>query len=168
MAEALLEPFAPLSMTVADAGDEPLLEPQPGATPLWQDCRLEALFELDLDVAGLRAGCNGCRAQPDNSWISSTMRTGRTAGASTRWISALPTGSGWCRGIRQRPVNRLCTWIPVWPSAAAVTPPPGSVWTGWPGPISKIAPVLDYGCGSGILALAALKLGCLAGAGHRS
>ena len=53
-AESLLAPFAPLSVTVVDAGDEPLLEPQPGATPLWQACRLEALFELDLDVAALR------------------------------------------------------------------------------------------------------------------
>ena len=40
-----------LSVTVQDAGDEPLLEPAPGATPLWSNTRVIALFDA----------CTGCR-----------------------------------------------------------------------------------------------------------
>ena len=44
-----------LSVTVLDAGDEPLLEPAPGETPLWSSVRLVALFSVDNDVALLRS-----------------------------------------------------------------------------------------------------------------
>ena len=39
-----------LSVTLVDAGDEPLLEPAPGETPLWTDSRLVALFDPKTDV----------------------------------------------------------------------------------------------------------------------
>src|SRR5688572_33068456 len=34
-----------IAISLADAGDEPLLEPAPGETPLWQAVRLRALYE---------------------------------------------------------------------------------------------------------------------------
>jgi ribosomal protein L11 methyltransferase len=39
------------SLTLSDAGNEPVLEPAPGATPLWSDTRLTALFAADSDFA---------------------------------------------------------------------------------------------------------------------
>ena len=37
--EAVLVASGALSVTLTDAGDEPVLEPAPGETPLWSDVR---------------------------------------------------------------------------------------------------------------------------------
>ena len=44
-----------LSVTATDAGDEPLLEPAPGETPLWQRVRVTALMDAGADCAALSA-----------------------------------------------------------------------------------------------------------------
>ena len=54
LADSLSEVFhsmGALSITVLDAGDEPLLEPAPGDTPLWSRSRLVALFDDGVDPA---------------------------------------------------------------------------------------------------------------------
>ena len=56
-----------------------------------------------------------------------------------------------------------CAWTRGWPSAPARTPPPSSAWS-WSNPVmAELVPqetdVIDVGCGSGILSMAALKLG---------
>ena len=43
-----------LSVTVLDAGDEPLLEPAPGETPLWSNTRVIALFDAAQDGVELK------------------------------------------------------------------------------------------------------------------
>ena len=48
--EAALENAGALAVTLGDAGDDPQLEPPPGAMPLWEAVRLDALF--DDDAAG--------------------------------------------------------------------------------------------------------------------
>ncbi len=56
-----------IAVSLADAGDEPLLEPAPGETPVWQAVRLRALFEVSVNPdgrgrdAGGRAGTAGRR-----------------------------------------------------------------------------------------------------------
>jgi ribosomal protein L11 methyltransferase len=52
--EALLEAAGALSVTLADAADEPMFEPPPGATPLWQATRVTGLFDADRDLDALR------------------------------------------------------------------------------------------------------------------
>ena len=47
---ALLDNGA-LSVTLTDAGDDPVLEPAPGETPLWTRTRVTALFDADSDVS---------------------------------------------------------------------------------------------------------------------
>ena len=51
--EAVLVANGALSVTLTDAGDEPVLEPAPGETPLWRDVRLTALFDDQADLATL-------------------------------------------------------------------------------------------------------------------
>src|SRR5262245_29584340 len=38
------------SITLEDEGDDPVLEPLPGTTPLWPRVRLKALFDSDIDT----------------------------------------------------------------------------------------------------------------------
>jgi ribosomal protein L11 methyltransferase len=157
-AEIILAAFAPLSVTVADAADEPLLEPAPGATPLWKNCRLEALFDLDLDVAALRDAL-------------------RAAGFETAGVDFLDDAD-WQNRWRQFAVD-FCFADRLWlvprdtpaPGEPALHLDPGLAFGSGSHPTTRLCldwlaraeltgrTVLDYGCGSGILALAALKLG---------
>ena len=157
-AAALVESFAALSVTVSDAGDEPVLEPDPGAMPLWNACRLDALFELDLDVRGLRQALNtaGFTANvdflDDADWLNRWRQYAVDVCFADRlWLvprdveaagePALRLDPGLAFGSGSHPTTRLCL---DWLSQQDL----------------NSCAVLDYGCGSGILALAARKLGC--------
>lgn len=159
--DALLEHGAQ-AITLRDAGDQPLLEPGVGETPLWHDVTLTALF--DAAVARERIEAAVAPVVP---------------GASYRWrvLDDRPWEREWLtRFAPQRYGRRL--WVipgdiaPVEPDAANVLLDPGLAFgTGdhettalcleWLGDRDDLAGarVLDYGCGSGILAIAALRLG---------
>ena len=38
------------SVTMTDAGDNPVLEPGPGETPLWTDTSITGMFSPDVDL----------------------------------------------------------------------------------------------------------------------
>ncbi|MFN2308934.1 MAG: 50S ribosomal protein L11 methyltransferase, partial [Gammaproteobacteria bacterium] len=61
---AVFEAQGALSVTLQDAGDQPLFEPPPGATPLWSQVQVTALFADSADVACIRAGL-AARFGPD-------------------------------------------------------------------------------------------------------
>ena len=42
------------SVTLSDAGDDPVLEPGPGETPLWSNTRISGLFPGDADMEAVR------------------------------------------------------------------------------------------------------------------
>ena len=47
------------SVTFSDAGDNPVLEPGPGETPLWADTRITGLFPQTCDLQRLEADLLG-------------------------------------------------------------------------------------------------------------
>ena len=53
--DALFE-LGALSVTLVDAADDPVLEPAPGAMPLWPTVVVSAVFPANTDVAALRTG----------------------------------------------------------------------------------------------------------------
>lgn len=166
-AEDALEALGALSVTLADAGDDPILEPGPGRNPLWSGVRLTALFDAGQAEEPVReavrraldgAGPAGWLAedlsdQPwERAWLAdfAPMRFGPGL-----WI--VPTGCeapepdavnllfdpGLAFGTGTHPTTALCLeWL-------SVNPPTGRY-------------VIDYGCGSGVLAVAALRLGAAA------
>ena len=51
--EEILQRHGAQSVTLTDAGDNPVLEPAPGETPLWTDTRVTALFTAEADFDSL-------------------------------------------------------------------------------------------------------------------
>jgi ribosomal protein L11 methyltransferase len=167
--EGALEAFGALSVTFADAGDEPIVEPGPGETPLWAGVRVTALFEADTDLAGLREQLHrSLGSEPpaievtplaDQAWERAWLDDFQPlCFGDDLWI--VPTGfeppdpdgvnlqfdPGLAFGTGTHPTTALClAWL-------AANPPVGQR-------------VIDYGCGSGVLAVAALRLGAVEAVG---
>lgn len=156
---ALLEAAGALAVSSADAADRPVLEPSPGSTPLWPTLVVSALFEGAYDPAPLRAllaaaGVEVLRCAPvaDQDWarVGQDVQPRHFGGA--LWVCPsdapppapgavvvrLDAGLGF--GTGAHPTTALCLrWL-------AAHPPQG-------------AELIDWGCGSGILAVAAARLG---------
>lgn len=162
-AEEACRRLGAMALSLADAADEPLLEPAPGETPLWQAVRLRALYPVTLDpkiaaatleaVLGLAPGAVGIEFVEDRAWEREWLKDFRPMRFGRRmWVC--PAG--------QRPEGRAEVVLELDPGLAfgTGTHPTTALCLEWlDGAIRGGERVLDYGCGSGILALAALKLG---------
>jgi ribosomal protein L11 methyltransferase len=167
--EALLE-IGASSITLVDRGDEPVLEPKPGEVRLWSDTLIRALFPeaagrdsldaaLKLDRLATILGphiTHTARIRPvkdqdwERVWLADwkPMRFGRRL-----WVC--PTAAD----------------LPEDPDAVVVRLDPGLAFGTGTHPTTALClqildslpisgrEVIDYGCGSGILGIAALKLG---------
>ena len=77
-AEAVCNRLRAIALSLADAGDEPLLEPAPGETPVWKAIRLRALFDDAADpqelasalagAIGLQRSAIGIERVEDRAW----------------------------------------------------------------------------------------------------
>ncbi|HET7370206.1 MAG TPA: 50S ribosomal protein L11 methyltransferase, partial [Gammaproteobacteria bacterium] len=161
--EAALEELGALAVTLEDAADDALLEPAPGEQPLWPSSRVRALFDADQDVAAIAATLRaqlGGAALPDpqitqvadQQWETAWRRDFKPMRFGARlWVcpsgEPAPDGAivvrldpGLAFGTGTHPTTALCLeWLAQAPLAGQR--------------------VIDYGCGSGILAIAAAKLG---------
>jgi len=152
-----------VSVTLQDGADQPILEPGVGETPLWDQCLLTALFSASIDTASTEQAitqylpfsihsswelvedkdwsqewkkhfkpisCNGGRLWICPSWVDAP----RPDAVNLRLDPGLAFGTG------SHPTTMLClNWLEK-QSLAGKT-------------------MIDYGCGSGILSIAALLLG---------
>jgi ribosomal protein L11 methyltransferase len=149
-----------VSVTVEDGGDSPLFEPGPGETPVWDEVVVTGLFEEDVDLAHVRDQLAlhdftflfvdelGDRVW-EREWLSRfepmqfgsrlwVCPTGQEVPAGETVVMHLDPGLAF--GTGTHPTTRLCLeWLD-----RNMTP--GMT-------------VMDYGCGSGILGIAALLLG---------
>ncbi|MFO0449273.1 MAG: 50S ribosomal protein L11 methyltransferase [Pseudomonadota bacterium] len=124
-----------LSVTLADAADTPILEPLPGATPLWPEVKLSALYDPDVDREALTAALREALAAP-------------TLAPRYEELADRPWEREWLKDFRPMRFGRRL-WIV--PGGQALPPDAGDAVVG------ELAPVLAFG--SGILAIAALVLG---------
>jgi len=164
-AEAACRQLGAMAVMLADAGDEPLLEPAPGETPLWQQVRLRALFAADANPGLLAATIATVLALPpaavaverieDRAWEREWLKDFRPMQFGRRlWVC--PAGQRPEAAGAETVVLALDPGLAFGTGTHATT----ALCLEWlDGAIRGGERVLDYGCGSGILALAALRLG---------
>lgn len=152
------------SITFSDAGDEPVLEPGPGETPFWRKTKICGLFSAKVDFHRLRQDLlksfeleelpiSQTDELPDRVWEREWLKDFRPMQFGRRlWVSP-----------GNLPVEQ--------PDSVVVQLDPGLAFgTGthettalcleWLDSLNLTGKrVLDVGCGSGILSIAALKLG---------
>jgi len=161
---SLLEELGAVSVTLRDAADQPIFEPPRGSAPLWGATLLTALFEGDADRdALLLQVAAGWAPEPlpparvevleDQDWTRSWMDDFHPMQFGRRlWI--VPS---WCTPPDPAAVNLMLD-----PGLAfgSGTHPTTTLCLQWlDGLALEGMTVVDYGCGSGVLAIAAARLG---------
>ena len=162
------EDLGALAVTLLDAADQPLYEPAPGATPIWRKLTMQALFHGEADenalvfgLSALQPGLDLRRVRTERiedrdwerAWLEDfrPMRFGRRlwivphsleppeeAGTDDAVVLRLDPGLAF--GTGTHPTTAQClTWLD--------------------GQDLSARRVLDFGCGSGVLALATARLG---------
>ena len=163
--EAALLDVGASSITFLDRGDEPVLEPKPGEIRLWSDTLVRALFQESSDAA-LNLNRLASALGPH---VTQTARV--RAVKDQVWERAWLTGWKSLRFGRRLWVCPRAAEAPADPEAVIVRLDPGLAFGTGTHPTTALClqildsldlagkTLIDYGCGSGILGLAALKLG---------
>lgn len=156
-----------LAVTLSNAGDDPILEPAPGETPLWADSRITGLFDEQHDLGPLRAEMmqtfelhtlprSRVEVLVDRAWEREWLKDfGPMQFGRRLWVSphrcdvpddnavVIRLDPGMAFGTGTHPTTALCLeWLDTLDLDAKR--------------------VLDFGCGSGILAIGALLCGARA------
>ena len=181
--ENALEDAGALAVTLLDAdaatpNERAILEPGVGQTPLWGEIALSALFPHDADALRLLAALE--RFDPALDWSGARFRNIEDQDWERAWMDQyVPLHFGARTWIvpwnRELPAEAAADGAPVVrldPGLAfgSGTHPTTSLCLQWLDALAGDgllagAQVLDFGCGSGILALAALKLGAAGATG---
>lgn len=160
----LLEATGACAITMQDAADQPLFEPPPGATPLWKQILISGLFAADADIKTILADIAQSLGEiplpvwtinplEDKDWVRAWMDNYQPMCFGKKlWIVPstfsppdaeavnILLDPGLAFGTGTHPTTAMCLrWLDAHPPEKQT--------------------VIDYGCGSGILAIAACKLG---------
>lgn len=165
--EDLLMEMGAEAVSMEDAADQPLYEPDPGTTPLWHQTSVTGLFDSQLDTDQL---CSDIK----DAWHQQTQQS--LPEIEITLVEDKDWEREWMEDFKPLQFGRRLWIVPSWhqapdPDAANLSLDPGLAFgTGthpttalcleWlDGQDVKSQQIIDYGCGSGILGLAALLLG---------
>ncbi len=165
--ETALYEIGASSITYLDRGDDPVLEPKPGEIRLWGDTLVRALFDESHDAAS------------SIGRLANRLGPHITATARLRAVPAKEWERVWLDDWKSMRFGRRL-WVcprtappPEDPDAVVVRLDPGLAFGTGTHPTTALClqmldaqpltgrSVIDYGCGSGILGIAALKLGAV-------
>ena len=160
--EAILEELGAISISLQNTVDDPVYIEEVGDTPLWKQITLTALFKEKIELNRLQNTLEDILARPIE--------------ISTRIIGELDWQKTWMQGLQPMQFGERLWICPSWctppdPFAINIQLDPGLAfgtgshpttalcleWLANNSPIHKV--VIDFGCGSGILAIAAYYLG---------
>jgi len=164
LAELMFDSLGAVSVTMEDAKDEPMLEPAPGETPLWSQTRVTGLFpqesEPELLVQQIR------EQLAPNSIFDLEIEHLADQVWERVWLDAFhPMQFGqrlWIAPDGQTPDDPNAITVQLDPGLAfgTGTHPTTALCLNWLDQADIAGKsVVDFGCGSGILSIAALLLG---------
>ncbi|MEJ2115207.1 MAG: 50S ribosomal protein L11 methyltransferase [Gammaproteobacteria bacterium] len=160
--EILLDELDAVAINIIDAEDYPIFVEEVDSTPIWQQVTLTALFSEDVDLLRLQKTIEDALATPveikkrkikDQDWQKKWLQNLRPMQFSERlWVCPswmtypdpfainIQLDPGLAFGTGTHPTTKLCLqWLTNYPL------------------MNKT--IMDFGCGSGILAIAAYYLG---------
>lgn len=152
-----------LSVTLLDAADEPLLEPAPGEHPLWKQNRVVGLFPQDFLPDELQAQLSAAFPERELTLLRETLEERDWSSTWRDTFHCMQFGRRlWvCPSGEQAPATNAVTLRMnpglAFGSGTHVTTALCLEWLD--GQLLSGKSVIDFGCGSGILAIAAAVLG---------
>ena len=162
LSDTLMEQGA-VSVTLQDMQDQPMLEPAIGTTPMWSQTRAVGLFDANQDLKQiiknveqqLRINISDWKGEPleDKDWVRAWMDNFKPMQFGEKlWVvpsnfkppqpeaANILLDPGLAFGTGTHPTTSMCLeWLDA-------NPPTGK-------------DIIDFGCGSGILAIGAILLG---------
>ena len=162
--DMLMDETGALSITFLDAKDTPVFEPLPGETRLWGDTDVLALYDAEIDTAAVLAQ------------IQASPLLAKDFAYKVEQIEDKDWEREWMDNFHPMKFGERLWICPSWreipdPTAVNVMLDPGLAFGTGTHPTTALClrwldsldlagkTVIDFGCGSGILAIAAIKLG---------
>lgn len=157
----LLELYGALSVTMTDQFDDPILEPEPGTVPLWPHVVMQALYTPDTNMPHLiemitaqypSTHCS-VTAVEDQAWERTCLEDFKPQCFGKRlWVCP-----SWHTPPQPDAINLILDPGLAFGTGSHATTALCLTWLDQTNLSGKT--LIDYGCGSGILSIAALKLG---------
>ena len=155
-----------LSITLEDSADTPIFEPALGETPLWQSTRVTGLFEADIDTQSVETQIPGLNLEhwlwhvvEDKDWEREWMQNYKPIHCHNQlWVCP-----SWCEPPDPKAVNLMLDPGLAFGTGTHPTTFMCLQWLAAQELTDKH--IVDYGCGSGILGIAALLLGAQSATG---
>ena len=167
--ETTLEALGSLSITLTDAEDQPFFEPAPGELPLWDRVNATVLFDESIDATHVHSVMEGLSGITLSNWTEEHLAD---EDWERRWMDEFePIHFGadlWVCPSWLTPPNPDAINLMLDPGLAfgSGTHETTALCLEWLAEHSVTdRSVIDYGCGSGILAIAALRLGASSATG---
>ena len=168
--DTLLFDLGAVSVTLLDAADQPIHEPDPGAQPLWPKLVVEALFDSDQTLGPL------IQALEKGGWLNHPDEARWDTLEDREWVRAwMDRFEPMCFGQHLWVCPSHIAPDPSWPVVIHLDPglafgsgthPTTAMCLSWldgwcadPENQDDLTTVIDFGCGSGILGIAAACLG---------
>jgi len=162
-AEDCLFSLGAQTVTLTDAADQPILEPAPDETPVWNSVIITGLFSIDNNLQALLDKIDLCLSNINYSCNSEILEDQNWTRAWMKHFYAMPFGERlWVCPLHIEPPEPDAINLRLDPGLAfgTGTHPTTSLCLRWLDQnVNGQNTLLDYGCGSGILAIAAIMLG---------